>query len=142
MMFSNCYSDMYENPTELTEAELNYFHTVVSKFSVIMQDYLGTVLPILNRDHEKMDGKHKEALGIFYTNDKENPLADAFITIDNYFIHECYEKVFNGIENISFSTLEETISHEIAHGLVIRHGKKHRELTERILAQYQALVIV
>lgn len=138
-MFENTYSDMYDNLAELNKAELDYFQSVVKDFSIIMQDYLGVVLPIHNRDHEKMDGKHKEALGIFYTNDKENILVDAYITIDNYFIHECYESVFNNIPNISFSTLEETISHEIAHGLVLRHGKKHRELTERILKQYQAL---
>lgn len=138
-MFENTYSDMYDNLAELNKAELDYFQSVVKDFSIIMQDYLGVVLPIYNRDHEKMDGKHKEAFGIFYTNDKENILVDAYITIDNYFIHECYESVFNNIPNISFSTLEETISHEIAHGLVLRHGKKHRELTKRILKQYQVL---
>lgn len=138
-MFKNTYLDMYDKPTELSEAELNYFQSVVKGFSVIMQDYFGVVLPIYNRDHDEVGGKHKNALGIFYTNDKENPLSDAYITIDNYFIHECYENVFGGVPNISFSTLEETISHEIAHGLVFRHGKKHSDLTARILRQYQAL---
>lgn len=141
MAFNNVYSDLWGNPIELTEEELKYFDSVVIKFHPIMQDYLGVILPIYNRDHDEMDGKHKEALGIFYTNDRENPLTDAFITIDNYFIHECFEKVFNGIDNISFSTLEETISHEIAHGLAVRHGKRHKDLTERILRQYYSITI-
>lgn len=138
--FDNVYSDFYDRPVELTEAELNYFHSVAGKFNPIMEDYLGVVLPIYNRNHDEMQGKHKDALGIFYTDDKENLLADAFITIDNFFIHECYESVFNNFPNIAFSTLEETIAHEIAHGLVFRHGKKHRELTQMILKQYQTII--
>lgn len=144
-MFKNTYLDMYNKPTELSEAELDYFQSVVKRFSVIMQDYLGVVLPIYNRDHDEVGGKHKNALGIFYTNNKENPLlsmSNTYITIDNYFIHECYEYIFNGIPYLSFSTstLEEIVSHEIAHGLVFRHGKKHNDLTARILRQYRVLV--
>lgn len=135
MKFENSYEDIWGNMVELTESELKYFDSVVKRFVPVMEDFIGYVIEIKNRDHDKMDRKNREALGIYYTNTPESGAENKedFITIDNYFIHECYMKVFEGEHNISFSTLEETISHEIAHALYFRHGKKHREMTARIL---------
>lgn len=135
MKFENSYKDMYGNIVDITENEMEYFHSVIRKFVPVMEDFIGRIIEIENRDHEKMDRKNREALGIYYTNMTESGADNKhdFITIDNYFIHECYAKVFDGVHNIAFSTLEETIAHEIAHALYFRHGKKHREMTERIL---------
>lgn len=136
--FDNNYRDFRDRPATLTKEELCYFHDTVALIRVV----LGVSIPIYNRDHERdMDGKHKNALGIFYTDDPKDPAADCFITIDNFFIHECYEEKFKGAWNLSFESLEGAICHEIAHMTQFRHCKRHKALTGELLRRvedYQA----
>ena len=61
------------------------------------------------------------------------------ITIDNYFIHEKYESIFNGGFDIEPETLESVISHEIAHRYKFRHCKAHSRITREILEKYNSL---
>lgn len=135
MRFDNSYLDFDDNFKELTEAELQYFRDTVNE----IQQILDVEIPIYNRNHEKdFVGKHKEALGIFYTNDKDYPQKDCFITIDNFFIHECYEEKYHGAYNLSFQTLEEVICHEIAHSEQLRHCKRHERITQELLGKVKS----
>jgi hypothetical protein len=82
-------------------------------------------------DHDKLKGQAKKAIGIAYTNDN-------LITIDNFFVEECYKyfelnDIMSTWELGSHYTLEYVICHEIAHFSEARHGKKHTELTNRLL---------
>ena len=133
--FENTYSDLWNNKIELTAEELAYFHGVVATFEKYMHS-MNYHIEITNRDHENMKGKSKEALGIFYTNNKETPYLDddCFITIDNYFIHEKYKEEIKGEWTLEPQSLAEVIAHEIAHRFIFRHGRKHRETTSAILA--------
>jgi hypothetical protein len=124
MTFSNIYTDLYDNKLELTQNELNYFYNTVNH----IKEKLNIDIEIVNRNHETLKGKEKEAYGICYKSLHDN--NDLFITIDNFFIHECYEEKFNNKYNLSFESLEHCICHEIAHIQEWRHGKKHTELTE------------
>lgn len=136
MKFENTYTDFHGNETELTSDELSWFYSVVEKFLKVPET---AGLKITNRDHEKMSHRNREALGIFYTDDPENPKANCFITIDNYFIHEKYESVFNGGLDVELETLESVISHEIAHRYKFRHCKTHSRITNEILEKYNSL---
>ncbi len=136
MRFDNTYEDIYGNMVELTEKELNWFYSIVEKFMLLPE---AKGLEITNRNHEELSGKSKEALGVFYTDCPNNVNADCFITIDNYFIHEQFECVFNGGFNLSFETLESVISHEIAHRFQFRHCKRHTALTAEILSKYNEM---
>lgn len=136
MKFGNTYTDFYGNETELTVDELHWFFSVVSKFHKLPET---DGLEITNRDHEKMSRRNRDALGLFYTSDSESPKADCFITIDNYFIHEKYESIFNGGFDIEPETLESVISHEIAHRYKFRHCKTHSRITKEILEKYNSL---
>lgn len=138
MKFSNSYIDLSDQEGELTEHELEWFNGTVKRFDDIQLKLFGFIIPITNRDHwtDYRGTKSKESYGVYSSRSKEEPI-EAFITIDNEFIHECYDQIFNGAWNLTFETLEGAISHEIAHGKVFRHGKKHRELTKQILEQYQ-----
>lgn len=134
-MFDNFYLDLNDEVCELTEVELRYFRDTVNE----IQHILDVEIPIYNRDHEKdFVGKNKEALGLFYTDDKEYPQKDCFITIDNFFIHECYEEKYHGAYNLSFQTLEEVICHEIAHSEQFRHCKRHERITQELLDKIKA----
>lgn len=134
------YLDLLDNPTNLTEAETQWF-------SEICKDCIestGINILIECADHYgEYKGKSKEALGIFHTNNIENPLnGDCKITIDNYFIHECYEEVFNNGYNLNFEDLEHVIAHEFAHAFQWRHCKRHTRLTEEIyqkIKEYQKI---
>lgn len=137
MKFTNIYTDFYGTEISLTPDELTWFFNVVEKFHRLKE---ADGLEITNRNHEKdFHDKSKDALGIFYTDDPDNRNANCFITIDNYFIHECYDTVFNGFPNISGETLEHCIAHEIAHRFKFRHCKTHRRITEEIMDKYNSL---
>lgn len=130
LVFDNTYYDLNEKKTELTKDELEYFQGVVKEIKEVLKvDY-----PIVNRNHEvEMPKKSKEALGVFYTSDKKDPKRDCFITIDNFFIHECYEEKFHGSYNFTFQSLEEVICHEIAHSEQFQHCKKHSKIAKEML---------
>lgn len=137
MKFNNKYEDIYGNMVDLTAEELKWFYGIVAKFQMLDE---AKGIEIVNRNHEELGGKSKEALGEFYTDDPKDENADCFITIDNYFIHEQFEWVFNGKHNLTFDTLENVIAHEIAHRFQFRHCKRHARLTARILAKYNEMV--
>lgn len=115
--------------TTLTEEEVKFFNDTVArvKYSVNVN------VPIEIMDHSKLTGKHKETLGICWAGDDcaggHTPYR---ITIDEFFVHECYVAIERPYMKIEPHSLEQVIAHEIAHLHVWRHGKKHTELTERI----------
>ncbi len=134
MKFTDTYLDVWGRPQPLTATELTYFRETVS----LVKEALDISIEITNRDHERdMPGKGREAYGIFYTQDPKNPSADCFITIDNYFIHECYEEKYHGALNLSFESLESVICHEVAHATKFRHCKSHTQLSQAYLRQVE-----
>ena len=137
MKFNDEYEDIYGNTTQLNSEELDWFYGIVEIFKILDE---AKGIEILNRNHEELDGKSKEALGVFYTNDPKGINSDCFITIDNYFIHEQFEWMFSGKHNLSFETLESVIAHEIAHRFQFRHCKRHTRLTSEILGKYNEMI--
>lgn len=134
MEFSNEYLDLWDNPASLTQEELDFFWAAVGDVRAALE----VDVEITNRDHyREMSGKHKEANGIIYAIDPKNPAEDCFITIDNFFIHECFMEKFHGELNLSFESLEHVICHEIAHMSKWRHGKGHTRLTEELFEKVQ-----
>ena len=127
MRFSDTYSDLYGNIVSLTREELDYFHSTAAR----IQSILGTNVPIYNRDHDELKGRRREALGLFYSEDPKDPAAECFITIDNYFIHECFEVEYHGAFRVEPQRLEDVICHELAHREKFRHGKGHTALTQK-----------
>lgn len=80
----------------------------------------------------------QDALGLTWTQDPKNTMGDGvdtYITIDCYFIDECWRHEFQGDYLIAGENLQHVIAHEIAHLSVWRHGKKHTALTEQIYQQ-------
>ena len=137
-MMNIAYLDLYDNLTELTEAEIKWFSGICND----CMEATGIKILIECADHYRENkGKSKEALGTFHTDNIESPLdGDCKITIDNYFIHECYEEVFNNGFNLNFEDLEHVIAHEFAHGFQWRHCKRHAQLTEELyqkIKEYQ-----
>ena len=128
MYSEDTYTDDYGRLTALTDQELQFFcetiHHVKSK--------IGTHIQIFHRDHEKLDKKNKEALGLFWTRFPKSPGVDCFITIDNYFIHECYQEKFMGLPSVCFAKLEDVLCHELAHAVYFRHGKYHNRVTAEL----------
>lgn len=115
--------------TTLTEEEVKFFNDTVAriKYSVNVR------VPIEPMNHEQLTGTNKEALGICWAEDDGTGKPVPFrITIDEFFIHECFLALEKPYMKIEPETLEQVIAHEIAHLHVWRHGKKHTELTERI----------
>lgn len=131
------YSDYRNRKTELTEEELAWFYSWVEK----AKQATGCPVEIIPYDHELYAGNDVNALGCCITTDPSNQLnegSDTFITIDCYFIDECWRREFKGQWTIENQTLPGVIAHEIAHLYVWRHGKKHTALTEKLLQQIQA----
>lgn len=129
------YFDLDDKPCELTVDEVGFFDYTVS----IVKKALSVDIPIYPCNHEReyKGNKSKNALGIFYTSDPDNPKKDCFITIDNFFIHECYEEMYHGAFNLNFQSLEEVICHEIAHSEKFRHCKTHERITNELLKRVQ-----
>ena len=133
------YLDLYDNPSQLTEEEIAWFNKICKECI----EATGINILIECEDHyRKCKDKSKEAHGIIWSTNVDNPLdGDCKITIDNLFIHDCYEEVFNNGCNLNFKTLEEVIAHELAHTLQWNHCKKHRAITEELygkIKSYQA----
>jgi len=135
---NTAYLDLYNIPSSLTDTEIEYFSEICKD----CVEATGIKVIIECADHYgEHKGKHKEALGLFHAKNKENPLdGGCKITIDNYFIHECYEEVFNNKDNLNFESLEHVIAHEFAHAFQWRHCKRHTKLTEELyqkIKEYQ-----
>lgn len=123
----NYYTDEYNNEIKLTHEELQFFTSTVDK----VKSVLNIECDIYNYDHDLLIGKSKDAFGVCYTSNFET----YEITIDNYFIHECFqygEKPYLKLLNDG-ETLESVICHEIAHLEHFRHGKKHKDLTQKYM---------
>ena len=115
--------------TTLTEEEVKFFNDTVAriKYSVNVR------VPIEPMNHEQLTGTSKEALGICWAEDNgDGKPVPVRITIDEFFIHECFVALEKPYMKLEPDTLEQVIAHEIAHLYQWRHGKKHTELTERI----------
>lgn len=118
-----------DTASTLTEEEIKFFNDTVAKvkYSVNVR------VPIEPMNHEKLTGTNKEALGICWAEDDGTGRPVPFrITIDEFFIHECFLALEKPYMKVEPETLEQVIAHEIAHLHVWRHGKKHTALTERI----------
>lgn len=119
------YTDYANREIELTRAEQRYFWDTVSKvlFAVSIN------INVYMCDHERLPGDCENALGMHW----KNAEGDEFITIDNFFIHECYEVAFNGAYDINGEDLVSVLCHELAHIRYRRHTKYHEELTEKYI---------
>lgn len=124
------YLDLLKNPANLSADEIQWF-SIICKDCI---DATGINISIECADHySNFTGKRKEALGIFTTDNIESPLSgNCKITIDNFFIHECYNEIFYGKPNLNFEDLEHVIAHELAHVFQLRHCKRHTRFTEEI----------
>lgn len=130
------YSDYRNRQTELSKEELTWFYGIVAR----AKKATGCTVQIIPFDHELYTGKSKEALGCCITTDPNNQLGedvDTYITIDCYFINECWRHEFKGDYLIEPQTLMEVIAHEIAHLTYWRHGKKHSSLTIELLQKIE-----
>jgi hypothetical protein len=116
---------------------LDYFNETVS----VIKRSVNVSIPILPADHEQFKG-HENALGIChgYKSAGKNDWEPEKITIDEYFVEECYEAEVNGKWYFALTgqNLMEVICHEIAHIYQWRHGKKHREITQRLIGLVKA----
>ena len=108
----------------MTEQE--YFNETVNK--VLTQVGCTMDIDISILDHDTLKGKCKNAIGIYWNNRNGN----YNITIDEFFVHECYEYFildsFSSTWELGIcETLEHVICHELAHILYWRHGKNHTD---------------
>ena len=132
----NSYTDLYDNPTELTDAELAWFNGIVNRFHRLPE---ASNIKITNCNHEELDKKQQEAYGIYWKPRDTTSDLRPYITIDNFFIHEMYETTFHDAYNLTGETLESCIAHEIAHHYQFRHCKRHTRITKEILKKYNSL---
>lgn len=66
MKFDNKYTDFENNETELTEKELEWFYSVVTKFHQLPE---ATGIVIVNRNHEELSRKNRNPHGLSWTTD-------------------------------------------------------------------------
>jgi hypothetical protein len=113
----------------ITEQE--YFDQTVQKTLTQIECTMDINITIM--DHSTLKGKSKESLGICW----RNQFDIYHITIDEFFVHECYTYfILDSITStweLNGQTLEEVICHELAHIEQWRHCKKHRQITNRLL---------
>lgn len=131
------FTDCRNRPTELTAEEVRWFNGLVDQ----ARRATGVTVEIIPYDHERYEGKSRDALGCCISRNPDDPLApgaDSYITIDCYFIDEKFRERFEGRWTIEKSPIEEVIAHEIAHLYVWRHGKKHTRLTEELYERIKA----
>lgn len=118
----------------LNEDEQRYFDNVLNDIRAIFPN---VQIPIVVLDHDRYKGKDKQALGLAYSYDKSNVYK---ISIDEFFVIECYNDWLwcqhkGGYPKLEKQSLKEVICHELAHTVYWRHGKKHRELTNKLLSK-------
>lgn len=122
------YTDYKDNEIALTDDEIKYFKATAEKALY----KTGINIPVYPSNHERLNGKHSEALGIHW---KSIDGKQEFITIDTFFIHDCYRTEVEGWKyNIEEETLIGCICHELAHIKYRRHTKYHTALTEEYKA--------
>ena len=127
------YTEFDGTLTRLTGPELNYFYKIADE----LREAVGRWIRIIPDNHDNLEGKSKEALGCFYTSSKEESFTeDCLITIDTWFIHECYRFEFENVPSIEPQTLVSVIAHELAHSDKFRHCKYHTRLTYLIIDAY------
>ena len=106
-----------------------YFSATVNK----VLNKLSVDVEIKMYNHEQLTGIHKKAVGCCHRFSDDTYV----ITIDDYFVQECYEHFVLDNKASSWGlvgeTLEQVICHEIAHLKEWRHGKKHTALTNELL---------
>lgn len=125
------YFDIRNNPAALTDAEQAYFQENVA----LVKNALGVEIPVYMFNQEILPGSAANALGIHWMNANSK---DEFITVDNYFIHECYEAAFHGAFLLEEENLVSVLCHEIAHMRYQRHTKYHANLTKKYISQVAA----
>lgn len=114
-----------------------YFDSIVSK--VLNQTGYTKEISITFLDHDTLDDKKAQtSYGICYK--LENGTFS--ITIDKYFVTECYDYFILDSKFSSWAlndgrTLEKVICHELAHTMkgAWNHGKKHTNLTNELLSK-------
>lgn len=122
------YTDLNGRQAYLTNKEVSWFKYIRD----ICREAAEIRLPIEPHNHEKLKGKSREALAFIATDNKNDPLSgDTYISVDTYFIHECYAELYEGEPNLAFITMEEVLSHEFAHCFQWRHCKRHERLTQQ-----------
>lgn len=127
------YTDFDGTSCSLTPQEFVYFCRIADD----MRNSIDRWIKIIPDNHERLKGKSKEDLGIFYTSSKEVPFTeDCYITIDTWFIHECYMQDVKGTPSIESQSLVHVIAHELAHSDKFRHCKYHTRLTNLIINAY------
>jgi len=119
-----------DKPSTLTAEEREFFEkTVVSVKCSVPVD-----VPIEAMDHSVLPKKYKEAFGNCWAREyKDGRRIPYLITIDEFFIHECFVALEKPYLKLESETLEDVIAHEIAHLRYWRHGKKHTAWTKYIL---------
>lgn len=128
------YTDYADRVRRLTDEEIEWFEENVRN----VLDILGTSIEVYVRDHERVNC---DATACYcYT---VAPVEfDEFITIDAYVVHDLYQiatdthkrylsAVYSGDEE-SITTI---ICHELAHRKYHRHDKRHRRLTDALIAK-------
>lgn len=125
------YFDICNRPATLTDAEQAYFQETVA----LVKNALGVEIPVYMFNQEILPGSAADALGVHWMNENSK---DEFITIDNYFIHECYEAAFHGAYLFEDENLVSVLCHEIAHMRYQRHTKYHANLTQKYINQVAA----
>lgn len=126
--FGRDYSDMCGRPAMLTDDEIRFFDEAVRKVLAAT----GLQIEVETQNHEKLDGKFGDAIGIHWKSDD-----DEFITIDTEFIHDMYTVEHDDKWYLSalydHETLESVICHELAHMKYRNHTKYHADLTAKYI---------
>ena len=128
---SPTYRDMRKDPAALTENEQAWFRATVAQ----VKRALDVEIPVYMCDQERLPGSCADALGIHWVSADG---MDEFITVDNYFIHECYEAAFHGAHMLGDENLVSVLCHEIAHMRYQRHTKYHAALTQKYIRAVEA----
>jgi len=121
----------------MAQSMQSYFSQVVK--TVLNKTNMSALITIEN--HETIKG-HEEALGIAHFDWDESKSKYIFerITIDEYFVKECYNEHFNVtpqahyMRELAGDTLEGVLCHELAHVKHRIHTKAHARETARLLA--------
>lgn len=121
------YYDYYGNAISLTVDEIKYFNEAVNT----ALSATGINIPVYSGNFEELKGDLPNALGIHW---KSCDGSEEFITIDTFFIHECYKAEVEGWYNLNNETLIGCICHELAHIKYSRHTKYHAALTAEYIA--------